>query len=305
MRALDMAGKRFGRTVAIRRGPTHKSTGRTAWLCRCDCGTEHLAVTSGLTTGDIRSCGCRGRDRSIDITGQTFGFTTALRRGPSRANSPLAAMWFCRCICGKEHLSASNSLRQGKTKSCGCQRYVRKRRDLAGQVQGRLTFKSYAHSDKFHDAFWNVTCICGTEKVVSAHSVLRGLIKSCGCLLTEYHTRLRPYEALFNEFVGSCNKRKGRRTTVPNSITYRQFLQFTKETQCHYCWDDLKWTEYGTTTNGGKYQLDRKNNAFGYSVKNCVVCCTQCNMQKSHRFTYEEWWKSTQWRRDEIGRGCF
>lgn len=43
----------------------------------------------------------------------------------------------------------------------------------------------------------------------------------------------------------------------------------------------------GTRTRGA-YNLDRKDNSKGYSIKNCVVCCTVCNLTRGNRFTYEQ-----------------
>jgi hypothetical protein len=236
MRALDMAGKRFGKTVAIRPGP---KDGRGTWVCLCDCGKEHYTRAAHLVKGKAKSCGCLPHGRHIELLyGRRFG------------------LW---------EVSASVDFRHRKTSKA-----------------------------KFPEIEWFCHCECGVERWVLSGSLLRKSAPSlsCGCLYAEA-LRLRPYEALFNGFVAKCNKQ--------NTITYRQFVNlFTTQDKCHYCWEPLTWTKHNIGKNGCKYQLDRKNNAFGYSVKNCVVCCTQCNMRKSHRFTYEEWWKSTQWRRDEI-----
>ncbi len=57
MRKMLPIGKRFGRLVVL--SPTSTDRGRNAlWLCRCDCGSNKVAVGSGLTSGDIKSCGC-------------------------------------------------------------------------------------------------------------------------------------------------------------------------------------------------------------------------------------------------------
>jgi len=55
----------------------------------------------------------------IDLTGQRFGRWTVLKRVKGkRAN----AAWLCRCDCGTESSVYSDSLRSGKSKSCGCLR---------------------------------------------------------------------------------------------------------------------------------------------------------------------------------------
>lgn len=53
----------------------------------------------------------------LDLTGQKFAYLEVL----CRADSPKkGARWECRCSCGKEVVVASNHLRSGATKSCGC-----------------------------------------------------------------------------------------------------------------------------------------------------------------------------------------
>jgi len=52
-----MVGKKHGRlTVLSRAGSDSKR--QATWNCRCDCGTESVAVGSELRSGHVRSCGC-------------------------------------------------------------------------------------------------------------------------------------------------------------------------------------------------------------------------------------------------------
>lgn len=55
-KAIELSGKKFGRLVAVR--PSGKRGRMTMWLCKCDCGKEHIARGTHLTTGRIKSCGC-------------------------------------------------------------------------------------------------------------------------------------------------------------------------------------------------------------------------------------------------------
>lgn len=56
-RPVDLTGLKFGRLTAIRRyGKT--MDGKTAWLCRCECGTEIVVALNNLRSGGTRSCGC-------------------------------------------------------------------------------------------------------------------------------------------------------------------------------------------------------------------------------------------------------
>lgn len=58
-----------------------------------------------------------------DITGQTFGRLTVLRRSPKKGNGKKpVALWECRCECGNIVIASGNALRSGHTVSCGCQK---------------------------------------------------------------------------------------------------------------------------------------------------------------------------------------
>jgi hypothetical protein len=52
----------------------------------------------------------------IDLTGQTFGSWTVLRRADNRSSGQTA--WLCRCACGAEHEQQGNALREGLSKQC-------------------------------------------------------------------------------------------------------------------------------------------------------------------------------------------
>ena len=53
---LDLTGQRFGKLTAL--APAGKIGGRTAWLCRCECGREAVVATRKLRGGETKSCGC-------------------------------------------------------------------------------------------------------------------------------------------------------------------------------------------------------------------------------------------------------
>ena len=58
---VDLSGQEFGRLTIIKR--SGDKSGRTAWLCKCECGTEKEIRGSHITTGKIVSCGCFDADR--------------------------------------------------------------------------------------------------------------------------------------------------------------------------------------------------------------------------------------------------
>lgn len=63
------------------------------------------------------------RTRHVDLTGQTFGRLTALRRVPPPPNVKFGnrnAYWECRCECGSVKVIAARVIKSGHTASCGC-----------------------------------------------------------------------------------------------------------------------------------------------------------------------------------------
>lgn len=58
---LELAGKRFGRLVAIESCGCSER-GKILWLCQCDCGRKKITVGSNLVNGHTQSCVCLQQD---------------------------------------------------------------------------------------------------------------------------------------------------------------------------------------------------------------------------------------------------
>jgi hypothetical protein len=56
----DLTGGVFGRLTAIE--PAYNKDGRWYWRCSCDCGEEVIVLSSKLSNGNTKSCGCLSRD---------------------------------------------------------------------------------------------------------------------------------------------------------------------------------------------------------------------------------------------------
>lgn len=82
----DLTGRRYGRWLVL--GPADgDGNRRTAWRCRCACGTERVVPHERLQHRRTHSCGCRrrGRPRSEDPVRirRDGAITAARRRGES------------------------------------------------------------------------------------------------------------------------------------------------------------------------------------------------------------------------------
>lgn len=122
-----------------------------------------------------------------NLVGQHFGILTVIMRdkNDSKGNS----RWLCKCGCGNTKIVYGSNLKNGHTKSCGCQwKAGRKPKDLTGMRFGALTvLKSlgtrtitYCDSDKIKRQMFLCQCDCGNLKEYSSCDLHSG-VKTCGC----------------------------------------------------------------------------------------------------------------------------
>src|SRR4030065_1840946 len=62
---VDLSGKKFGRLLVLSRAKNRN--GRTAWNCKCSCGTTKIVTGLSLSTGHTTSCGCYQRDITSSV----------------------------------------------------------------------------------------------------------------------------------------------------------------------------------------------------------------------------------------------
>ena len=191
-KVIDLVGNRYGALVVLSRAPKPEGSKSTSafWLCQCDCGNTKVISGNVLKQGKARSCGCLTsklltESHSEDLTGQRFGNLVVVSRA-ARPDDLVSngAYWLCKCDCGKEKIIMGKSLRQGKTKSCGCHLYQIE--DITGQRFGKLTVvaQDKPRSGEGNGTYWHCVCDCGQHKSVQKSNLLGGNVKSCGCLLS-------------------------------------------------------------------------------------------------------------------------
>lgn len=123
--------------------------------------------------------------RIKDLSGQRFGRLTAINRTEQKRKS--CYLWLCKCDCGNETLVDTYYLTHGQRKSCGCLVNLPKR-DLSGQVFGRLTVISPTEKRKHGGFVWECRCECGNTVFVSTYQLTSGVKRSCECLHVETAT---------------------------------------------------------------------------------------------------------------------
>lgn len=141
----DLTGQKFGRLTVIERAPN--KNGRTAWVCKCNCGNEKIVISKSLKDGNTKSCGCYHKEVvakqfSKDITNQRFGNLIALEPTEDRRHGSI--VWKCLCDCGNYHYTTTEALLSGHPQSCGC---IRSRGNA--KINGILQQSDYSFSKEY------------------------------------------------------------------------------------------------------------------------------------------------------------
>lgn len=100
-------------------------------------------------------------------------------------------LWKCKCECGNLIFYSSRQLQNNKPKSCGCLRS----KNLVGQTFGRLKVRERTDKrDDNYNTYYLCECNCKEHdkntKLVTATDLLKGNVKSCGCMATECNKEL-------------------------------------------------------------------------------------------------------------------
>lgn len=86
----------------------------------------------------------------IDLTGQRFGRLTVLHRVENTKTGQ--SQWMCKCDCEKQLIVAGQSLRNGRSKSCGCKRDEMAKKRLKKfngyRVDGEVVYVKLSNTDK-------------------------------------------------------------------------------------------------------------------------------------------------------------
>lgn len=152
----DLTGSKFGRLLVLNIVPERRNLS-AQWLCKCDCGNTIIVITSRLNNGNTTSCGCYKKDRIreknlINLSGKKFGKLLVIERKESSKTGQ--ARWLCQCDCGNKRIIFGNSLRKGRTKSCGC---LRKTKIGIGTASFNSLFRRYKKHAKKRNLTFNLS----------------------------------------------------------------------------------------------------------------------------------------------------
>lgn len=110
----DLVGQKFNSLTVLEK-TDRKYRNSYIWKCLCDCGEICYVSTPNLTSGKVKSCGCR---KTAKLQGRRFGSLVALEPTSERRSN--SVVWKCQCDCGNIHYVDAVTLLSGNSTSCGC-----------------------------------------------------------------------------------------------------------------------------------------------------------------------------------------
>lgn len=209
--------------------------------------------------------------------GQKYGHLILVEQLKEK-NKHGARLWLCQCVCGQQKIVNSGKVRRGDSCGCVALKHHANRGLSTGQKFGRLTIlKRLDEVDKFRSRKYLCKCDCGNEKIISAHNMTNGGVRSCGCL---GHIKLAEGEAALNALHATYEFSAKRRKLLFD-LSKDKFRELTKQ-DCLYC-GTLPKQIYQPKKSNGSYVyngIDRLDPKIGYTDDNCVSCCGMCNKMK-------------------------
>lgn len=150
---VNLEGKMFGRLKVIKR--VENIGKEVVWLCECQCEKKNkLNIRARLLLhGNKKCCGCT-KEIIYDLSCLKFNHWTVIEYvGKSESRNSL---WICECDCDHKTRSiiTDTNLKQGSSKSCGCQN---KRNTTHGKSRSKnkLDVKIYKAWSNMKDRCFN------------------------------------------------------------------------------------------------------------------------------------------------------
>lgn len=239
----------------------------TYWRCKCACGNICIKQTAVLNNNELATCGCYTIKE--DLSNKVFHDLTVLqpdfqyRKQHDKQHFP-GVYWLCKCKCGNLVTKTTNYLLKTQCPSCDeCKKHIvthKKYRDLTGKQFNYLTVleRDWDYKKQHNittGVYWKCQCICGNIKSVRVDCLIKGTIKSCGCM----------QHALHSQIIDMTNQRYGNITVLEPDLDYVKNHNLKNSGNITYwkykCDCGTIHTAPGTEIRSGK-----------------VICCPNCNL---------------------------
>lgn len=264
--------------------------GSTVYLTCQSCGkvrTKDFKNSRNKWAELAKTCSCQKRvlsnkevavrkeyNNNPEFVGKSFGNLTVveiLERPKANGKSGKAIQWVCECSeCHKRRVLAPSRVKNGKAE-CKCAN--KKPSKYIGARFGRLVVKEmYAKNTSKR---FICECDCGEIYDGDANAILRGKVKSCGCLAREIHENAKyasPLWHTWSNMIARCEK--------PNGKAWDDYggrgIRVCDE------WHDFKTFEEWAIGNGYRpgcgLSLDRIDVNGNYEPDNCRYASTSVQL---------------------------
>lgn len=223
--------------------------------------------------------------KMVDLTGKKYGKLTVIAFSHKEGRE---FFWEVVCDCGTFKKARGGNLKQGKSKSCGCDQHTWRKKsmhaviDLSGKTFGRLTVIGFSHKDK--SAYWTCSCTCGKDGVFSSKGLQAGSTTSCGCAqrdaVTKHGLSYHPLYGTWIDMIARCHDSKNKAFKWYGAKGVSVCERWKENPQ--FFFDDMGDRPKGTS-------LDRVDGTTGYNKDNCTWAAEsqqQNNRRNNRWFSY-------------------
>lgn len=159
------------------------------------------------------------------------------------------------------------------------------RQSYVGTRYGKLVALQYISRAKGY----RCVCDCGNEGIYKSYRLRNGISYKCSKCPRKNKGRpvladqIAAKRAVMQRYIQSAKRRK-----IQWGLSEEETFWLIEQ-ECRYCglppFTDMKIAAHPTFRYTG---IDRVDNKEGYTVQNCVPCCTMCNQSKLN-YSYKEW----------------
>lgn len=267
----------------------------------CDCGNTRDVDFKDLKRNKCKSCGCISKElKTVVKEGDTFGLWTILNEILFDKNKG-GRLFNVKCTCGKEKTVSLNTLKSGKSQSCGCKGVVKKEKVKKTLPSDREWRQSINNPDYYYDAegnLYNFKCCKFANSKANLHeayflfygeydSSIYTVVKNPAEKRLELkETKSKRYfklRCVYNGMKARCNN--------PNTKSYKNYgARGIKIEESFNTFEKFfNWAVSQGYDVDIKLEIDRIDNNGNYSVENCRLVTKAENSRntRTNKFNWE------------------
>lgn len=170
--------------------------------------------------------------------------------------------WKCQCDCGNIHYARSSHLLVGNIHSCGCLT----RKDITNQRFGRLVALRSTNERIDRSVVWECLCDCGTICFKTTSNLIKGHVKSCGCLCKDNKAR---YGFVVNPRLTDVEREE--RRDLQRNVSFRNQVFKLDDYTCQVC------DKRGGRLNAHHLYSYKDFPDMRFNASNGITLCEKCH----------------------------